>query len=30
MASRHDGPASPLFQALPFEGNVSFEELATA
>ena len=30
MASRHDGPASPLFQALPFQGNVAFDELATA
>ena len=29
MASRHDGPASPLFQPIPFDGNASFQEFAT-
>src|SRR5215470_10020019 len=30
MASRHDGPASPQFKALPFKGNTSFEDIARA
>ena len=30
MASRHDGPASPQFRALPFTGDTSFEAIARA
>ena len=30
MTSEHDGPASPLFQALPFQGTAPFEALADA
>jgi hypothetical protein len=30
MAPQHDGPASPLFEALPFEGTVSFRALPGA
>ncbi len=30
MPSRHDGPASPRFQCLPFEGNTSFETIGQA
>jgi hypothetical protein len=30
MTLQHDGPASPLFQALPFRGTAPFEALANA
>jgi hypothetical protein len=30
MTFRHDGPASPLFEVLPFDGNASFKALARA
>jgi len=30
MTLRHDGPASPLFDALPFDGNASFKAVARA
>jgi hypothetical protein len=30
MTYQHDGPASPLFGALPFDGNASFKALAGA
>ena len=30
MPHKHDGPASPLFEALPFGGNVSFKALSGA
>ena len=30
MALQHDGPASPLFEALPFRGTLPFEALAKA
>ncbi len=30
MALQHDGPASPLFEALPFKGTTSFGSLASA
>ncbi len=30
MKRQHDGPASPLFEALPFDGNTSFKALVRA
>ena len=30
MPSRHDGPASPQFESIPFDGNISFKALARA